>query len=122
MPFDPKRGAAFVEDVKKYMQWQSDANVLSSMYNMGIGRVEESKSHFNPLLFLSQILRLRICLLRLIYGVAWTIFSSRLPTTNLTINLSSTLLSRTSLYLPRMGIYPFYHALLCHSCLWAMSP
>ncbi|KOS36343.1 hypothetical protein ACN38_g12924 [Penicillium nordicum] len=30
MPFDPKRGAAFVEDVKKYMQWQSDANVLSN--------------------------------------------------------------------------------------------
>ena len=41
MPFDPKRGAAFVEDVKKYMQWQSNANVLSSMYIMGIGRVEE---------------------------------------------------------------------------------
>ncbi|KUM55744.1 hypothetical protein ACN42_g11495 [Penicillium freii] len=30
MPFDPKRGAAFVEDVKKYMQWQSNANVLSN--------------------------------------------------------------------------------------------
>ncbi|CAI7669875.1 unnamed protein product [Penicillium discolor] len=30
MPFDPKRGAAFVDDVKKYMQWQSNANVLSN--------------------------------------------------------------------------------------------
>ncbi|KAJ6148563.1 hypothetical protein N7497_010545 [Penicillium chrysogenum] len=30
MPFDPKRGAAFVEDVKKYMQWQSNADVLSN--------------------------------------------------------------------------------------------
>ncbi|KAL3470717.1 hypothetical protein BJX99DRAFT_238949 [Aspergillus californicus] len=28
MPFDAKRGAAFVEDLKKYMQWQSDADVL----------------------------------------------------------------------------------------------
>nr|ABA70581.1 hypothetical protein [Penicillium chrysogenum] len=30
MPFDPKRGAAFVDDVKKYMQWQSNADVLSN--------------------------------------------------------------------------------------------
>ncbi|KAJ5608192.1 hypothetical protein N7537_004811 [Penicillium hordei] len=30
MPFDPRRGAAFVKDVKKYMQWQSNANVLSN--------------------------------------------------------------------------------------------
>ncbi|OQE20261.1 hypothetical protein PENFLA_c017G06559 [Penicillium flavigenum] len=30
MPFDPKRGAAFVEDVKKYMQWQSNADVLNN--------------------------------------------------------------------------------------------
>jgi hypothetical protein len=42
MPFDPKRGAAFVEDVKKYMQWQSNADVLSSTYDMGIRRVEET--------------------------------------------------------------------------------
>ncbi|CAG7939861.1 unnamed protein product [Penicillium nalgiovense] len=30
MPFDPKRGAAFVEDVKKYMQWQSNVDVLNN--------------------------------------------------------------------------------------------
>lgn len=30
MPFEPERATAYVQDIRKYMQWQSDADMLDS--------------------------------------------------------------------------------------------